>query len=227
MPSFDDHGNLEYVIEMCLDVTDQRQSESDLALERERLSITLESVGDAVIATDTQGQITMVNRVAEQLTEWPAREATGMPLHDVLRILDETTRQPCEDLVSRVIGQGKAIDLGSYTLLIGRDGTERSIADSASPIRDRDDQIRGVVIVFRDVTGERETQQQLQHLSFHDGLTGLYNRSFFEEELRRLDSDRQLPLSIVMGDTNDLKLVNDAFGHQEGDRLLIKIAHIS
>jgi diguanylate cyclase (GGDEF)-like protein len=83
-----------------------------------------------------------------------------------------------------------------------------------------------VVVVVRNITERKQAEERLKYLSFHDILTGIYNRSFFQEELKRLDTKRQLPLSIIMGDVNGLKRVNDTFGHQEGDRLLIDAATI-
>ena len=96
--------------------------------------------------------------------------------------------------------------------------------DSAAPIKDQDGQITGVVIVFRDFSDKKEKQEQIEYLSFHDHLTGLYNRRYFDEELKRLNTPRNLPLSLLIFDVNGLKLTNDAFGHIAGDRLLKKVA---
>ncbi len=226
VPSFDAEGELEYIIEMCLDITGQRRAERELAREKERLAITCRSIGDGVIATDRRRRVTMMNPVAENLTGWAEEEAEGRPFAEVFRIVNEHSREPCEDPVRRVLREGRVVGLANHTVLLRRDGVERSIADSAAPIADEEGQVHGAVIVFRDVTDEREKERQLEYLSFHDELTGLYSRTYLEEELLRLHAEEQLPLSIVMGDTNGLKLVNDAFGHQVGDDTLQRIGRI-
>lgn len=106
-----------------------------------------------------------------------------------------------------------------------KNGREFPIEDSAAPIRDQDGQITGVVIVFRDCSDKKEKQAQIEYLSYHDHLTSLYNRRFFDEELSRLNTLRNLPLSLLIFDVNGLKLTNDAFGHIAGDRLLIEVAN--
>lgn len=97
---------------------------------------------------------------------------------------------------------------------------------SAAPIKDKYGEIQGVVLVFKDITEKKKIRNEIEYLSFHDYLTGLYNRRFFEEELQRLDNGRNLPLSVIMIDVNGLKLTNDAFGHDMGDALLKKVADI-
>lgn len=96
---------------------------------------------------------------------------------------------------------------------------ESSIADSAAPIKDSDGNIQGVILVFRDITEEKRRQDEIYYMSYYDSLTGLYNRRYFEEELKRLDTERNLPISVILGDANGLKKINDAFGHSEGDKL--------
>ena len=132
-----------------------------LAAERERLLVTLRSIGDGVIATDAEGKTVLVNQVAEQLTGWTQEEAVGSPFAEVFRIVDEQTRQPCEDPVSKVVDSGLVVGLADHTTLIARDGTERNIADSGAPIRDRDGRIIGAVLVFRDVTAQRKMEAEL------------------------------------------------------------------
>jgi len=100
----------------------------------------------------------------------------------------------------------------------------RPIADSASPIRDECGKVCGVVLVFRDVADERQKSNEIEFLSYHDQLTGLYNRRYCESQIAFYDRVQHLPLSIIMGDVNGLKLTNDAFGHAMGDSLLQKSA---
>ena len=133
-----------------------------LAAEKERLAVTLRSIGDAVIATDERTRVTMLNRVAEELTGWKSEEAAGKALREVFNIVNEETRQPALSPVDRVLREGVVVGLANHTALIARDGTERPIADSAAPIRDASGRTRGVVLVFRDQTEERQAEQALR-----------------------------------------------------------------
>jgi len=126
------------------------------------LRATLYSIGDAVIATDAQGRVARMNSVAEQLTSWREAEARGKPLAEVFRIINEETRVPVEDPVTRVLREGTVIGLANHTLLLARDGREISIADAGAPIRDARGKIVGVVLVFRDQTAERAAQRAVQ-----------------------------------------------------------------
>jgi PAS domain S-box-containing protein len=143
-----------------IDITKRKQAEEQLADEKEQLAVTLRSIGDAVITTDTAGKIVLVNRVAEELTGWPQHEAVGRPLPEIFRIIDEHSRKSHESPVDSVIKSGAIVDLANYALLIARDGTERVIADSGAPIRDSQGRIIGVVLVFRDVTQSRKIQEE-------------------------------------------------------------------
>ena len=144
------------------DITDRKRAEEALAAERERLDVTLRSIGDGVIATDSEGRIVLLNKVAEDLTGWSHEEAVGGPLEDVFHIINEITRQRCEHPVKKVIESGKIEGLANHTVLIARDGTERILADSAAPIHGKDGKIIGVVLVFRDITEQRNIEIQFQ-----------------------------------------------------------------
>jgi PAS domain S-box-containing protein len=124
------------------------------------LSAVLSSIGDAVIATDGQGRVSFTNPVARSLTGWADHEAKGKPLQDVFAIVSEVDRQPVEPPVGRVIREGVVVGLANSIALVARDGTERPIADSAAPIKDHEDKIVGVVLVFRDVTDKRRHEQE-------------------------------------------------------------------
>ncbi len=130
--------------------------------EREWLRVTLASIGDAIIATDTEGRVTFLNGVAETLTGWPRADAVGRPMGEVFRIVNEITRQPAEPPVAQAIRAGTIVGLANHTVLIARDGTETAIEDSASPIRAADGAILGVVMVFRDATDERRHAAELR-----------------------------------------------------------------
>ncbi len=134
----------------------------DLYRQREWLRVTLGSIGDAVIATDTAGQVTFLNPIAAQLTGWGTQEALGQPIRNVLRTINENSRQPAEDIAARVLEQGRIVNMANHTALISRDGREIPIEDSAAPIRDNDGSIIGAVIVFHDVTENRRAQLALQ-----------------------------------------------------------------
>jgi PAS domain S-box-containing protein len=138
----------------------QRQRAAEvLAEQKERLRTTLASIGDAVISTDEGGNITYMNVVAEALTGWKNEESSGAPLTQVFNIVNESTRQPVENPALRALKEGVVVGLANHMVLISKDGTERPIDDSASPIRCRDGEIVGCVLVFRDVT-ERQGQEK-------------------------------------------------------------------
>lgn len=138
-----------------------RESEQWLAAERERLDVTLHSIGDGVIATDTEGKIVLINPVAENLTGWPREEAIGRSLAEVFHIINEQTRRRCENPVGKVLETGGVVGLANHTVIIARDGTERILADSGAPIRDKDGNILGVVLVFQDITERRRMEQDI------------------------------------------------------------------
>ena len=120
----------------------------------------------------------------------------------------------------------KAETQSNHPVLLTKDGHKRFIIDSAASIRNADGEISGTVRVFRDVTDERVRMERIEYLSYYDQLTGLHNRRYFQESLKQLDKPENYPLSIMMGDVNGLKLVNDTFGHLTGDQLLQKTAEV-
>ena len=138
---------------------ERKRSEERLHRQQEWLRVTLESIGDAVIATDTEARITFLNPVAEELTGWTGAEAAGRPLAEVFRIINETSRLPVDDPAARVLREGSIVGLANHTVLVSRRGDERAIDDSASPIRDGRGELGGAVLVFRDVTGARAEQK--------------------------------------------------------------------
>ena len=144
------------------EITQRKQAEEDLRRQREWLRVTLSSIGDAVIASDTQGRITFLNSVAVTLTGWQAEDAMGQPIQSVFRIIDEKTHIPAEDLVARVLDERRVVGLANDTALVTKDGREVPIEDSAAPIEDSAGNLIGVVLVFHDVTEKRRAKEGLR-----------------------------------------------------------------
>ncbi len=143
-------------------ITVRERAQVALRQAEELHRVTLQSVGEAVIFTDMEGRVQLMNTVAEALTGWRQLEAHEKPVTTVFRIINETTRQPAESPVEKALREGEVVGLANHTLLLSRDGTERHIADAASPIRDRGNKLLGVVLVFRDQTQERAATQALR-----------------------------------------------------------------
>jgi PAS domain S-box-containing protein len=148
-------------MEIAINITPRKKAEDDLAAEKEQLAVTLRSIGDGVITTDTRSRVVLLNTVAETLTGWSQQEAQGRPLTEIFNIIHEQTRKPCDNPAEKVLASGKIIGLANHTTLIARDGKERKIADSAAPIRDRAAWVIGVVLVFRDVTEKQRNEKEL------------------------------------------------------------------
>ncbi len=143
-------------------ITKRRKAEASLAEEKERLVVALRSIGDAVITTDIKGRISLMNKVAERLTGWLQEDALGEPLERVFRIVNEHTRESCDNPVEKVFETGGVVGLANDTVLIGKKGTERVIEDSRAPILDQQNRTIGVVLVFRDATEKRRLQEEQQ-----------------------------------------------------------------
>ena len=144
------------------DITERRRAEEAVRQQQEWFRVTLSSIGDAVITTDTRSLVTYLNPVAETMTGWTADEARGQPLEQVFHIVNELTREPAENPVGRVLREGLIVGLANHTALISKAGTETAIADSAAPIRNEAGQIAGVVMVFHDEGERRKTQRALE-----------------------------------------------------------------
>jgi len=138
-----------------------KRAEDALAHEKERLAVTLRSIGDGVITTDIDGKITFINRVGEALTGWSLEEASGRSLTDVFFIVDRITRKRCENPLKKIIEAGDIVELSDEMVLISRKGTEHILADSGAPIFDGKGKTLGVVLVFRDITEKRKMEQEV------------------------------------------------------------------
>ena len=158
--------NLEHLVadrtsELKDEVAERKQAQEELAAEREQLAVTLRSIGDGVITTDIQGRVVMLNKMAEQLCGWQQNEARSHPLSEVFRIIDEETGESCPNPADAVLATGTIVTLANNAVLLRRDGTRRSIADSGASIRDPESRTIGVVLVFRDVTDRRRLEKEV------------------------------------------------------------------
>ncbi len=161
-PLTDEGGNVVGASKIARDISEQKRAQRALHESEERWRVTLESIGDAVVATDASAEVTFVNQVAAGIMGRPIEDIQGRPLADVFKIVNEGTRLAVESPVDRVIREGLVVGLANHTVVIRPDGTEVPIDDSAAPIRDRDGRLLGVVLVFRDISEHKKTEVQLQ-----------------------------------------------------------------
>jgi diguanylate cyclase (GGDEF)-like protein/PAS domain S-box-containing protein len=213
-------------LRLLTEIEERQRLEESLFAEKELAQVTLQSIGDAVITTDAQGNVRYLNPIAERLTGWKANEVQGVPLSTVFLIVDQVTREPVENPINKALLEERIVILAHQTILVARDGTEYAVEESAAPIRDRQGQIIGAVIVFHDVTESRYLTRQLSWEASHDALTGLINRRRFEQYLVDAlasvkDSNQQHALCYL--DLDQFKVVNDTAGHLAGDELLRQI----
>ena len=211
------------------DMTDRRQASADLFAEKERALVTLESIADGVITTDTDGWVKYLNPVAEQLTGWTTATARGLSMKAILRMVDEASRKLAPNPIEMVLREERTIEAASTMLLLRNDGTEVPITQSAAPIRARNGEISGVVLVLHDVSRERQYVAKLSYQASHDSLTGLINRGEFERRLSlALNSAAQLGRhhAVMYLDLDQFKVVNDTCGHAAGDQLMRQVSAV-
>ena len=211
------------------DITLLKTVEGQLAEEKERLRVTLESIADGVISTDAESRITFMNPIAEEMTGWSSSEAIGRPLQRVFDLVEESTGRTARSPVAHCIAEGRHAYLDADVLLVARTGEKRDIRSSAAPLRKPGGVIVGAVLVFQDVTDSRTLQRQLAHSATHDALTGLPNRFAFERALITATDQakremRQHALCFI--DLDRFKPVNDGSGHAAGDALLRQVAQL-
>ncbi|MEQ2005789.1 MAG: CHASE domain-containing protein [Limisphaerales bacterium] len=169
-PLIDSTGQIIGVASLVLDVTGRKRAEDALAAEKERLTVTLRSIGDGVIATDTDARVSIINKLAEDLTGWRQGDALGQPLPSVFSVVHQRTRQTYRNPVSQVLATGEIVDLPDQSILVSRTGPERMIAASAAPIRDQEGKIIGSVLVFRDISDQQAIMEERVRASKLDSL---------------------------------------------------------
>lgn len=202
-------------------------AEEALFAEKERAQVTLNSIGDAVLTTDVDGNLTYLNLVAETMTGWTQDEALGQPLAEVFNILDGISRETARNPAQLAMSEDRVVGLAAGCVLLRRDGVESSIEDSAAPIHNREGRVTGAVIVFHDVSESRAMAARMEHLAHHDFLTGLPNRALLNERLSQaigMARRRGKQVALLFLDLDYFKYINDSLGHAIGDLVLQVVA---
>ncbi|HTE15396.1 MAG TPA: ATP-binding protein [Burkholderiales bacterium] len=197
------HQETQHLLTIQENVNKQLQlTNTNLHISEERLAVTLNSIDDAVIATDVEGRVTLLNPLAEQLTGWTREEARNRPVEEVFRLIDADTRLPYVVPVRETLTDGTTLGLANHTIVIARDGRECHIADSCAPIRDRDHRVVGAVLVFRDVT-ERKKLDHILHQKNADleRATAIAEKANLakSEFLSSISHELRTPLSAILG----------------------------
>ncbi|MEC9408426.1 MAG: EAL domain-containing protein [Pseudomonadota bacterium] len=211
------------------DITESHRLHARIDEDQARMRATLAALDDAVITTDARGLVISLNPVAERMTGWTTENARGVPAASVFRIFSGDNREPATNPVALCLNSGKAVHAQSNTVLLARSGASYGIQETTTPIFDRERLIRGTVIVFRDVTEQRELARVVDHTAAHDELTGLRNRREFEQRLNQivpLARDDRASHGLLYIDLDEFKIINDSCGHKAGDRLIKQVARM-
>lgn len=225
----DKNGNILRLIGTTLDMTEIRNLTEALHEEKERLHITLDSIGEAVVCTDQEMKITFMNPVAEKMTGWANTIALGQPIQHIIKLTDGIDGPEIDNPIEHCLTQRPYSSLNESMVLHHRDGQHYDIQESVAPLKTLEGTIVGAVLVFQDVGESRAMMRKLSHSASHDNLTGLPNRANFENKLKAaiqksIDFDQQHALAFL--DLDYFKAVNDTAGHPAGDALLKELSQL-
>ena len=208
-------------------MVEREAAEDALFTEKARAQVTLDSIGDAVISTNTSANVTYLNPVAEMMTGWSKEDASGRPFAEVFKIIDGNTRKTAPDPIAVAIEKNTTVALTPNCILVRRDGSESAIEDSTAPIHDRSGAVSGGVIVFHDVSMSRAIVSEMQHLAQHDVLTDLPNRMLLKDRVAQAIATAHrngTEVALLFLDLDQFKHINDSLGHAIGDKLLRSVA---
>jgi diguanylate cyclase (GGDEF)-like protein/PAS domain S-box-containing protein len=198
-----------------------------LYLEKVRAELTLNSISDAVIGTDLQGNVDYLNTAGERMTGWSKEEASGHHISEVMPLINGDTREPVRNPLELVLELNKSIGLSADTVVLRRDASEASIEDSTAPIHDARGRLAGAVMVFHDITASQVIVKKMAHLAQHDFLTNLPNRVLLNDRIAQAivqAKRRGSTLAVLFLDLDKFKHINDSIGHELGDKLLQSVA---
>jgi diguanylate cyclase (GGDEF)-like protein/PAS domain S-box-containing protein len=199
-----------------IDITEFKLAESKTRESEEKYRLLLDNIEDVFYEADIRGNFTYVNDSAYRIFGYNKNELTG---RNYRKLVDRENARKVFAAYNKVFNSGIP-ERGFCWVITRPDGQKRDIEVSVSPIRDQNGNICGFRGTARDITERKQVEDRLRYLSLHDTLTGLYNRTYFEEEMRRLEKGRRFPVSLICGDLDGLKLINDTLGHKKGDQLL-------
>ncbi|MBM3700264.1 MAG: diguanylate cyclase, partial [Actinobacteria bacterium] len=219
----DDEGNITSSLSSGEDITEKKLMEQTIIEDEKRMQLLADNASDVIFRYRLAPlkKWEYISPSIEKMAGYSSRESYENP--DLFfKITHPDDRHILHDIFSLKRKTGKPIEIR----WISKDGNIIWTEQNIVPVYEQKNMITLIDCIVQDITERKEAEDKIRYLSFHDCLTDLYNRAYFEEELKRLDTRRQLPLSFIMGDVNSLKLVNDTFGHQEGDNLLKKVAEL-
>jgi diguanylate cyclase (GGDEF)-like protein/PAS domain S-box-containing protein len=208
---------------------DSRAAEAT-RLENEVANLTLDSIGEAVLRTDSQGNVTYLNRVAEKVTGWSNEEAQGRSVADVFRLIDGSRRAAVDTTLGAVVQEEETAGSSASStncILVRRDGFEIDIESKTTLIREHGESVTGTIVAFCDVSADRAKSLEMSHLAQHDVLTDLPNRVLFNDRLTQaiaLAERQDKQLAVMFVDLDHFKKINDSLGHEIGDKLLQSVA---
>jgi diguanylate cyclase len=216
-----DHGEINSLIGAGRDITERKYVEEELIASEARHRAMVANILDVIAIIDEYMIVQYVSQNIQKLFGWLPEDLCGQKAWERIHPNDASRNQK---MINELLNTDRYIKNENYRYLT-KDGSYKEVEVTLTNLL-HDPNINGIMVNFHDITKHIKRENEIIYLSYKDVLTGLYNRTFYEEELKRLDNERQLPLSVIMGDVNGLKLINDGFGHAEGDKLLVKIANI-
>ncbi len=220
-PVRDPEGEITHSVVSWRDVTESKNMEASLRRNQYELQTLVESSPDIIMRLDRELRYIFVNTAYEQITGLTREQFIGRNNQELG--MPEAHSRQWEEATRKVVSSGREASIEfSFSGLFGN----RHFWARIIPEFDKGGLVESVMMVARDITERKRAEAHIRFVSFHDSVTGLYNRAYFEEEIARLDTNRSLPLGFIVGDVNHMKLINDIFGHSEGDRLLMAIADI-